>query len=295
MDGFLPFENSLPQVFDSFITITTKHVLACYVKYADAYGAPRLAEQLQKSATFYILKGTQNRLNRFDLSNDAQWPCHFFTTKELTPKQPDFMYFFSKTAFATSSLRVTATFPDGSTETQTIASQPIAARSINAVACGWIQVKNFFTNQTEPASLICDVVSGASFIARRRYNIIPCFVDEQYVLFDSSLGGYETLALIPEVQEYEVEKVQIPSSDETTYDELQEGREIYQFRTPLLDEGQANYIKTLLLGKAWLISGTTLNNSTLIPLSIETKKIQIKNQDTEVILTNIEFKTAKID
>jgi len=248
-----------------------------YLKYADAYGIPVVAETLTQSDTFLCINGGLPA----DAVQDINWPgallglhSYFYKRADAYPfrkpvsmMQPDWIYYVSQVADDIS-IVVTIHYGDGTYDTYTA----ISAITLVEDKGYWIQSGYNQLKVDDHADTSKDVVGYDVSLIRATggQNAFTAFyiIDdecpswERYLLYQNGMGGYETVRLkgimrhSHEVQRDRFERTRwsdFSITDGVTDDLTTFGGPVFTAHTGHYPSWYLDHLRQLLHGKLWII------------------------------------------
>lgn len=289
-----------------------------YLRYADKYGVPAVAEALTKSSTYYMLHGSRpgDKLPAGTFTNARLQHGYaradggtFY--KPVSLEQPDWVYLWVNVALTGVRIELERTWSDG---TVTSEDTPSALFDLDAKTLYWFASGPLQHASTlEPPSpsltlvyyswrLLADAGAGEVLITQVRYRIrCACHPWNLYVLMDNGLAGCESVLLRGRTKwKYDCDRDtarRLPWTghsatigDLITYNA--EAQHTMEVSTGWQDKYYIEHLRQLLLGQLWLID---VANARFLKIVCDTKSLEIKADDQELFSLSLTLRAAWLD
>ncbi len=320
----LPAENSIISGSPTWQTgVADKHMQEYYIRYADKYGVPPVAEALQKSeGPYYAIMGGRSKTNKYalpamPLRHNYRTLDGGVLTKPLNPEQPDWLYWLPITENLdgpTYYLEVSVEWSDGNQSLHTpfgTTPRTYVPNQINWLKCGYRQL--FLQNlSAPPGSEAGAFIVGYTVSIMQPSgpaNISASFEVEQlstpgtmFLLLENGVGGMETVWLrgaatrMYAAQREQWRKARHYGNQSEIADIetiFSEGRERVKLSTGLYeDTAYLDHLKQIVHGRCWLIDMT---NNRFLPVVIETTQLESIIDNETLHQFNIELVAAWIN
>jgi len=289
-----------------------------YVRYADRYGTPAIAESLKKSAYFYMINGGSpaTSLHEFQMSSGHR-VCHshiwegsqFY--KPVGTGQPDWVYFMPVSTLLNVQISAYILYEDGTDEIYDVPTTSLIdldAYKLYYFASGYLQMAidqapgvvagktvlsyQFRLNSSDHETVYCTIGYDVDY---------ECPDWTQYLLFDNGLGGCESVWIHGKKESlYNVGR-ELFQSVRTSSFNINEGEVSYfaetgtqgmEVSTGWHTRNYIEHLRQLFIGETWLID--TLN-SRFVKILIETSQIKPSIDDEDLFSIQFTYRIAAND
>ncbi|MCB0637230.1 MAG: hypothetical protein KDC54_11465 [Lewinella sp.] len=275
---------TVPSVNDYSVNIATDAYRAMYLRYADKYGTPPIAEALAKSGTFYVIHGgSPGNSPRIFGSTGARWLCHSYYDstgaafrKPILEDQPDYVFIWSNATAITVGMKLVVYYSDGTSDSLPVpgsSTMTIAANTLYCFPSGPQQMGiSYATNYATKTAVAYDfqltISSYTVALFTVRYDLLlGCPPWQQVLAYSNGLGGIETVALVGKASyDYNAEReifersryrgFAVSDGENLAYNAR--GQQAWQANTGYLPRAYADHLRQLLLGETWLIDRQNL-------------------------------------
>jgi hypothetical protein len=289
----------IPANLNTGLGFATTAYKGYYLRYADRYGSPPLAEGLIKSPTYYAVWGID--ATGFAANTEGYYLFHKPNKAPLTPAQSAWMYFMKGgTGTDTLTVNVTVYFSDHVPfDFQLVATINIEANRLYYLRTDY----NYLDIDTACTAVSLDPLkitgydvtlkAGSTTKAMRQFSLNRqqnCTAVQ--LAFTNAYGGIETITMHPRtVRRVEAERTTFQIEGSEAEDVLTaEARKIWELKTDLLPTDEAERLAQLILGDVWLINRA---DNEVTSILADTKTVEIKPVRGMAQLTLI-FKSSKI-
>jgi len=316
----LPPESSIPPV----ISVEWPHGLATgqwveyYLRYADKYGTPAVAEALLKSPSNYIAIHGAHSANYPSGSGSVGFVqvLHRYTgsdgnafRKPVVELMPDWIYLYTKAALTDCYVEREATWDNGDTTTIDSSDNPF---DLDTKSVYWFLSGHYPADFTPPEAgaqiwlftwrLKGNGGLGVATLASITYRVVPCTQWDRFLIFDNGLGGCEAVLFHGKGEiGYKAQRTQARrqrAADHTpnlgdVFTFNQEGFPTFELQTGYHDRYYIEHLQQLLLGDCWMID---LDNERFLRLVCETDTVKIHRDDQDQLYSlAVTFNAAWID
>lgn len=299
--------------------IATKAFNRYYFRYGERKGVPAVAGKMTKGFEYSVIYGGKAGVNFGQYpSTSAIFSCHnyrksdyFALTKPVTKEQPDWLYFFVRITASPGYLyyyRVIVTWSDGSSTTHDLAPLIFIDRTMYWISSGYTQLG---LGALTPPSVGAEIISYACYIKEsgtattyllgQFYVECECNPWDTYLLMDNGVGGLETVwcqgkkKTIYSAERQTARRVKWTDFDKSIGDMIpieSEGQTILEMNTGFHDQEYIQHLRQLLLGELWIVDNV---NSVFIKCAIDTKSLEIIEDDQDLFSLNFTLKIASYD
>lgn len=295
-----------------------------YLRYADKYGTPPVAEAMLRSTdSYHAVFGAHS--GEAKQMSSASLLCHDYTRRDgklfrkpVSPEQPDWGYWFSAAMETNTelSLDVVLYWSDG---TQSIyepfGSMPtVEPKKLYVFTTGYLQLRlNLVdpTGTTDPDAFIVgyDVRIGPQDDSFNYQAVIRHDVDQhchpwnKYLLFSNGYGGMETVWLrgkATEKYDAKATEFQRPRWFDTRFAQKrdflhyeQEGRMSWEISSGWYDDpSYPEHLRQCALGEAWLID---MIEGRFLPVLVDGTDLVIRDDDDTLVQVTFKIRAAWFD
>lgn len=291
--------------------------VAYYLRYADKYGLPAVSEALLKSATYYMLHGSQQASGLAGssptparLQHSYHHPAGDFI-KPVFCEQPDWVYLWVHTAITGVHIQLVLTWADGTvlTEDVPISYFDLTAKRLYWFASGPLQHADTWSG-IHPTShltaytwrLLGDPGGGEVTITEVKYSVdTPANPWHFTLLMENGLGGCESVWIRGKVKsKYEAERDVARRPRWFNFSQAlgelftfnAEGQQVWEVNTGWHELYYIEHLRQLLLGQLWIVD---IENSRFLRVVCDTKSIEINENDQQLFSLSILLRAAWMD
>lgn len=299
--------------------IATDAFVKYYLRYADKFGTPAMAQGLLKSNEFYALYGgspgdSDETLFGFTL---GQYVLHSYRTagttyrKPVGPYQPDYVYVFTKNELVDYKVKAVAYYDDGTQADVAVSTTPFTLDQYKIywfpsgpfqlglitnigtptdkelVAYDWILIKDDETSGANPTveySVDCD-----------------CHPWNLYLLFSNGLGGCESINIRGKTAlNYEASRDNLQIFRGSDFSDQngefahfnQSGQQVWRCNTGYYEKEYIEHLRQLLLAEAWIID---TDKEKFVRVNIDSNSLRIREDDQDLFFLEFNISMASID
>jgi hypothetical protein len=307
----LPDSETLDPSVSFTNAIAFKAYAQYFLRYADKYGSPPVAESLFRTTPSFVIFGGRSAASTQDFSPNAEgiYHCAPTATRLVTKHQPSWVYIFP-TEYQRELVVIGKLWLDDGTWVADYRGSfhALKANRLYYYRTGFDQLKlDELIKQFNVAGRVVayewqlfDPSRGLKM--SQRYELEDCRYDSQYLAYANGLGGIDTLHVKGGyTQKSEAERTLIRRTDEAATFNPSIGaiaatdatiQRVWQFETGLLTPQYADQLRQLLVGDVWLIDS---QNQRFLKLVADSKGIETRTKNGNMVSLNLNFKAAWID
>ncbi len=299
--------------------VATKAFNRYYYRYGERKGVPAVATKLAKGTESSVIYGGKAGVNFALYPPSATiFNCHnyrksdyFVWTKPVTKDQPDWLYFFVRQTLSPAYLyyfRVVVLWTDGSSSNHDLAPIVPEDRTMYWISAGYTQLG---LGSLTPPSVDAEIVSYNCYLkesgSATSYHLGAFYVEcdcgpwNNFLLMDNGVGGLETVwcqgkkKTTYTAERETARRVKWTDFDKSIGDVIPiqaEGQTVLEINTGWHDIEYIQHLKQLLLGELWLVDSI---NSVFIKVAMDTKSLEIMEDDQDLFSLNFTVKVASYD
>jgi len=299
--------------------IATKAFNRYYYRYGERKGVPAVAGKMTKGTESSVIYGGKAGVNFALYPPSATiFNCHnyrksnyFAWTKPVTKDQPDWLYFFVRQTLSPAYLyyyRVVVLWSDATSTNHDLGPIVPEDRTMYWISAGYNQLG---LGALTPPSVDAEIVSYTCYLkesgSATQY-LLGSFVVEcddndwnTWLLMDNGVGGLETVwcqgkkKTTYTAERQTARRVKWTDFDKSIGDIIpieSEGQTILEMNTGWHDVEYIQHLKQLLLGELWIVDNI---NSVFIKVAMDTKSLEIMEDDQDLFSLNFTVKVASYD
>lgn len=295
--------------------VATASFVKYYLRYADKFGTPAVAQGLLKSNEYYALYGgspgdSEGSLFGFGFNS---YVLHSYQTagvayrKPVSPRQPDYAYIFTTIQLTDYKVKAVAYYDDGTQADIAVSTTPFTLQAYKIywfpsgpfqlglddppgkqlVAYDWILINDAETSLGNPTiqySVDCD-----------------CHPWNLYLLFSNGVGGCESINIRGKTAlNYESSRDNLQllrSSDFSDQDGEfahfnQSGQQVWRCNTGYYEKEYIEHLRQLLLAEAWIID---TDKEKFVRVNVDSNSLRIREDDQELFFLEFNISMASLD
>lgn len=298
--------------------LATKAYQKYWIRYADRNNTDGSVSLTTKAGPYYMLNGgaPSTSAKTFGIALASPIVCHNYnpTYGSQVPKvvgieQPDWLYLWTDTNLVDVYVSVKLYFNDYTTAVYNpshMAPFTLQANNLYWLQSGFRQMRIHEAVVPEGKEIVAydwELRSAEGDLLRSvKFEVdCDCHPWELYLLFDTGLGGCETIRLKGKTTEgFKVNRETFRTSRPMNYDFAegeegyynQEGVQVYEVATGFYKARYIQHIRQLLLAEAWLLD---MQRNKFIKIQIDTSSITDIVQDQDLFAFEFAFKVAGYD
>ena len=280
-----------------------------FLRYADKYGSPPIAEALQRTTPAWAIYGGRSAATDRPFAADANgfYRCEPSQKSTVTRHQPNWLYFFPTKRIAKVVVNIRFWLSNGQKiEVWHSEIHTLNANRLHYYRTGFdqLQLATAIAIFVDPSAVVAydwQLVDGTTqeVYLSHRYDLENCRFDSLYLAYSNGLGGIDTVHCKGSYAEKtEAERTIVRRTAEAVRYDTRLGalattdaqlQKVWEIQTGLVTPQYADQLRQLLVGDVWLID---TNNKRFLRLIADTKSIETNPRGNGMISLALTFKSA---